>query len=257
MGLLGCLVLFLLDRGGPQGPLGTLTLWPTHVSSRALGLVRNLAVAILVPGNASSSPKEEELRQQVQILKLQVAELRHAQEENERLRALLHAPRQPGQQAVLCTVIGRDPTTWNKYRTLTLDKGAEEGLTPRTAVVAAGGLLGRVYQTTSHTAQVLLISDSSSGVGAQVLSSRDVGVVKGLIGADLLLLSYLPKDARVRRGDQVITSGSGEVFPRGLLVGTVTAVSMDPKGFYQRAWVRPAADLEHIDYVLALVGGGR
>ena len=125
-------------------------------------------------------------------------------------------------------------------------------------VIAAGGLAGKVTSVSGGSAQVTLITDSSSAVSAQVVPNGANGIVKPEVGKpDDLLLDFVQKGRRVRENSTVVTSGfaSDEVksiFPRGIPIGRVSRVDLDEVELYQRVHVKPFADLRRIDFVQVL-----
>ncbi|TMJ11314.1 MAG: rod shape-determining protein MreC, partial [Bacillati bacterium ANGP1] len=69
-------------------------------------------------------------------------------------------------------------------------------------------------------------------------------------------VKYLSRDAEIQPGDQVVTAGLGEIYPRGLVVGTVVDVSRGEGDLFREALVRPAADLNHLEEMVILVAEG-
>lgn len=201
------------------------------------------------------------LRRENARLKQELAELRARDnvtreiwQENVRLRKLLELPAtMPELETIGARVVARDPGNW--YKTLVIDRGTRAGIKVDTVVLAAGGVVGRVVQVTANTAEVLLISDQRSAVGAMGQFSRDVGVLKGGDGTsgDCRLV-YLPRNATIRPGEIVVTSGLGGLFPKGLILGTVTEVTAEEYGLGKYARVKPAVDLDHLEEVRVVVG---
>jgi rod shape-determining protein MreC len=124
------------------------------------------------------------------------------------------------------------------------------------AVVTEKGLVGRVIEVGGHWAKVLSIIDSQSAVSAIAQRSRDNGTLQGdttlYDGEGLCRMVYLPQDATVREGDIVITSGLGDIFPKGLPIGTVVGVENEPFAVYQTARIQPGVDFEHLEEVLVI-----
>ena len=160
-------------------------------------------------------------------------------------------------------VIARSPTVW--YSSVKIDKGSSDGIREDQAVIAAGGLAGRVTRVTDGTAEVELITDASSAVAAQVVPRGAQGVVRPTVGEpEDLLLDYLEKGRRVTEGTTVVTSGFTSAregvesnFPRGIPIGRVTRVDLDEVDLYQRVHIKPFADLRGLDFVQVLTRKGR
>jgi rod shape-determining protein MreC len=136
---------------------------------------------------------------------------------------------------------------WLSY--LVVSSGSVHGTKVRDVALTADGVVGQVYAVTTQTARVLPITDPSSGVAVLVKDSREKGILKGT-GGDLCELHYLAPDAQVKPGDQVLTTGAGGVFPKGIRVGTVVSVEQDRWTTGRVAMVAPAAEFRKIEEVL-------
>jgi rod shape-determining protein MreC len=198
-----------------------------------------------------SRSRLEQLREQNVRLRTRVAELEEARLENERLRALVKLTQARELESLAARVIGRPTNSWEGV--IVIDRGTEDGVANGMAVIGPQGLLGQTVEVGPSSAKVRLITDQRSGVAALVQRSRATGVVKGSINGGLDF-DFVSKETTVRAGDVVITSGLGGVFPKGLVVGEVTAVERDPSGLYQRVSVEPAGDLTGLEEVLVLIG---
>ncbi|NLD60192.1 MAG: rod shape-determining protein MreC [Clostridiales bacterium] len=190
-----------------------------------------------------------------QQLSLQLQSAEEASRENERLKALLDAKdRYEALDPLYAKVIACDPGQW--FDTFSINRGESEGVKVGMAVVTGDGLIGRVYEAGLNYAKVLCIIDSRSAVATLIERTRDNGVMRGQITASSstpeCYVYYLPNISNIVPGDNLITSGTDSLYPKGLLVGTVTAVSRNagPEGNY--VLVRPAADFQHIEEVLIL-----
>jgi rod shape-determining protein MreC len=192
------------------------------------------------------------LATEVARLREENAQLHEAAQETGRLRGLLAFRAQP-YHTLAARVIGRDPSHW--FNTMLVDRGGVDGVRRNDPVVTSEGLVGRVIETSGSWARVLLILDPRSAVGVLVGRSRDAGVAEGQ-GQPILHVKYLSRDAEIQPGDQVVTAGLGEIFPRGLPVGAVVGVSRTEGDLFQEALVRPGADLKHLEEMLILVNGG-
>ena len=118
------------------------------------------------------------------------------------------------------------------------------------AVITADGIVGKVLLVYPNEAQVLLINDQSSGVGAFLENSRLQGVLRGSPNGEVVL-ERMMSDETVQPGETVLTSGGDQIFPKGLHVGTVTKVGAG-KDLFLNIKIRPAADLSKLEEVLVL-----
>ena len=149
--------------------------------------------------------------------------LRDVEHEDNRLRHALAYRERSLFQLVPAEIISRDASTW--WRTVTIDRGPEDGLAPEMPVLTDEGLVGSTTTVSANIAVVLLISDENCRVAASVEGTREQGIVTGerVAGslAPMLDLNFLSKQADLKPGQKVYTSGVGGVFPSGLFVGTV------------------------------------
>ncbi len=176
--------------------------------------------------------------------------------ENERLLALLNeSEKYPEFKYEYAKVIVRSVDAYSA--TYTLNKGENDGIKPNMVVIASGGLAGKIVKTTSDTSILLAITDARSGVPSLSEAGRDMGIVSGVSDAGTTagycIMTDLPTNAIIKPGDTVITSGMGEVFPKGITVGTITEVSKGSANqIYSSAKLSPAVDFDHLESVLII-----
>ncbi len=213
-------------------------------------------------GDVVDAKKEnKQLKSEVKNLHGQLAELATDKREADQLDALLQVSKNLPQDAktVTARVIAHSPTVW--YSTIQIDKGRSDGVRTNDPVITAGGLAGTVVSTTNGNARVVLITDSSSAVSAEVMPTGVAGVVKPEIGGRDLILDYIPRNSHLHRGQIVVTSGfsSGDLqslFPRNIPIGKVGSVDQDQLEVYQRVRVHPYADLRNMDFVQVVTDNG-
>ena len=175
--------------------------------------------------------------------------------ENIRLRALAGFRQGYTQFSLLgATVIAREYGTWTN--TVVIDRGSASGLVKYMPVIVPEGLVGFVSEVYLDTARVQLITDPRTSVGAIVQrpASRVVSLVQGS-GSQPGTLSFvnLSREADVLKGDSLVTSGYGGVYPRGLLIGQVSEVTDDPSTPAREARVAPAADFSRLEEVFVIM----
>jgi rod shape-determining protein MreC len=194
--------------------------------------------------------ENEVLKRELQELKLQLNKYRESDLANKRLRALLNFKTSIATPLLPAEVVAFDPSGW--FQTILIDKGSNDGLVRDMAVVSAAGLVGRVIGVSRHYAKVILILDSNSAVDALIQRSRARGVLVG-VGRDRCLLKYVQRNEDVQVGDQVVSSGMGGVFPKGLLLGVVQEVVRGNSGLFQRVEVNPIVDFSRLEEVMVVV----
>ena len=184
----------------------------------------------------------------------QAAEVRR---ENEELTALLQLRSGFEFKTMAATVIGRESSEIR--RVITIDRGEDDGLAVGQVVIAAGeALAGRVTEVGPNFARVVLISDSTSTVIGQLLSSSATGKVIGQLGT-VLPMKDVDSTAQVSIGEEVFTAGielQGGIrspYPKGLLIGQVVDIVNDPNEVVQTVYVQPAAALDRLEYVLVIL----
>ncbi|WP_423799214.1 rod shape-determining protein MreC [Neobacillus sp. SAB-20_R2A] len=185
------------------------------------------------------------LEAEVQELKKDNKELRDVLDEKKTLRDLEPMP---------ATVIGRNPDRWHEM--IIINKGKLDGIKKNMAVITATGLIGKVKNVTqfSSTVQLLSAMDPKNRISAVIQGETEVyGFVQGFDDKQkMLLVKAIPSGAKVEKGQTVITSGMGGVFPKGLMIGKVEEVKPDQYGLNQTALVKPGADFYDIENVMVI-----
>lgn len=196
----------------------------------------------------------EELRRENESLK---AEQNHYSEilaENIRLRGLLNFKQGYTRYHMLgASVIERDYGGWT--HTMVIDRGSDSGLKKYMPVIVPSGLVGFVSEVYENSARVQLLLDPRATVGGIVQrpDSRVVSMVSGNSGnPGYLTFLSLAKESDVIKGDTIVTSGYGGVYPKGFLIGTVERVDVDSEGATQSAVIKPAADFSHMEEVFVI-----
>ena len=191
-----------------------------------------------------------------QILEMQ-EEVRLAQEyerENARLKQLLDLSEvHEDYRFVDAYIISWDASTWRS--SFTIGKGENAGLTEwMCAVTEHNQMVGILTEVGANWATVTTILDQSQEISASVAASGYTGVVQGTYDAEntrTLRMNYLPTDAVLKNGDQVVTTGS-TLYPRGLLLGYVTNVSLDETGVAKYAALEASCSLDGLEQVFVI-----
>lgn len=194
------------------------------------------------------------LKKEIALLKTSLNETRESAIENTQLRELLEFKQRVPYQTIPAQVIGRDVSNWNK--TLIIDKGLDDGLEERMVVVAGAGLVGRIIEVQRSVSKVLQINDVKNKCSAMIQNSRDLGIITGDSAGGLKMI-YLSRNADVKEGDIIITSGLGGIFHKGILVGAIISVYPEKDELNKFAKVRPEVDFDKIENVLVIVGEKR
>jgi rod shape-determining protein MreC len=200
--------------------------------------------------------ENERLRQEVAQLRIGLQQERAVAQQSRALQQLLDLRGMPDLKTTAAAVIGSgpDPT----FRTMTIDKGTQDGLRPNMAVIAPTGAVGRVVMPVARSSKVQLLIDRDAGAGVMIERSRVNGVISGAGATDelafragLIDLDYIPATADVKVGDRVVTSGVDGIYPKGLVIGEIQSIEREAGEF--RIKVRPAVDFSSLETVLVVL----
>lgn len=189
------------------------------------------------------------LRKENLKLKHHLSELSLYRRENQRLKKLVGFQQESKLKTIAAKVIGRTSSTWQAV--LIIDKGSQAGIRKNMPVVVDSGLVGQIVEASGNAANVMLLIDEKSGVGVENERTGQLGVVEGRLDG-VLKLKFVPKDADIKKGDRLITSGIGKVYPRNLFVGTVAEIKENQYGMEKNIKVRPAVNFNKLEEVLMI-----
>ncbi|MEP2531871.1 rod shape-determining protein MreC [Shimia sp.] len=187
--------------------------------------------------------QNQELRRELQQMKAWKEAALQLEQENARLLDLNNVRLDPRLTYVTGVVLADSGSPFRQ--SVLLNIGARDGVVDGWATMDGIGLVGRISGVGQTTARVILLTDSSSRIPAQIQPSGQTALI---IGDNSVAphVDFLENPDLVRPGDRVVTSGDGGVFPGGLLIGQVAT---DPGG---RLRVRLAADYERLEYLRVL-----
>lgn len=205
----------------------------------------------------SLASENAEFRDELDQLQSELVRMHELEVENSDLRNLLSLKERTGPGALIpVSVIGRDDTPY--VQAITIDRGSSEGVRPDAVVVTHKGLVGRVERVNPTTAKVRLINDLNSSVGVRLQTeARTTGVLRGQSQGNSMVIAYIRQDDPVSQGDTVLTSGQGEVFPEGLVVGKVARVERKDADPFQAAVVEPAVEMDKLERLYVLADSGK
>ncbi len=194
------------------------------------------------------------LRVENRALKATNQALRDVEHEVNRLRAALNYRERSIFKLVPAEIVTRDASTW--WRTVTINRGKQDGIQTDMPVVTEEGLVGKTTTVSDSISVVLLLSDENCRVAVTVEGTREQGIVSGerVAGAltPLLDLNFLSKQANLQPGQKAYTSGVGGVFPSGLLIGTVKDYRV--RELDAQARLTPAVDLARLEDIFVVTG---
>jgi len=169
--------------------------------------------------------------------------------ENGRLKELIDYGKEVYPSKIISKVV-----SWNsssEFRVLRINKGAKDGVLLQSPVVTPLGLVGYVQRLTDNFSDVLTIEDSNNHVDGLLERTRGQGILEG--SADgIISLKYIPKSETVIIHDLVITSGFGNIYPKGIKVGTVSKIEKDSYGVTQSIEIKPSVTFDKLEEVIVL-----
>jgi rod shape-determining protein MreC len=192
----------------------------------------------------------EGLHRENQQLRLQALQAQETLSENARLRQLVGWQRQKPWKLKLAKVVLREPANW--WRTVQIDLGSRDGLRVNLPVLTMDGLVGRISSVSLTRSQVVLLGDPNCKVSARVENeARDNGIIgpSGPLDTEFVELGYLSKNANLKPAQNVVTSGEGGIFPKGIPIGKVVDQQTVDYGLRTEARVRLAANLSALEEV--------
>lgn len=200
-------------------------------------------------GLRDTRAENQRLKSELEQLRMRNRELESRAEEGRRLATLMNfREAHPEAPMLAAQVIGAsaDPSS----HTLFINRGERDHVRSNLAVITPDGVVGKIVVVFPSSAQVLLVNDRESGVGALFAGTRTHGVVKGS-GDPEPHMDYVQNSEKVQPGDAVLTSGEDRIFPKDLPIGTVeSAAAGNP---FQVIRVHPAARLDRLEEVLVLM----
>jgi len=178
-------------------------------------------------------------------------------QENMRLREQLGFSQSLNYRHIPAKLIGRDPD--NLYSALVINKGSSSGVTRDMAVIAWQGgsqaLVGKVIQARTFESLVMPLYDTSLQVSSRFAASRYEGIIEGQGNPDLpVRMRFIPKRARdeISRGDLVVSSGMGGVYPPDINLGRVSGIFYHEDEISMEAELEPLIDFSRLEYVFVI-----
>lgn len=198
------------------------------------------------------------VRAENDALKRRVAELEVALQQehalaarSQELQRLMDLKSQATVPTLAAEIIAGNPDP--VMRTVTIDRGSADGIQADMAVIAPGGVVGRVIgPVATHASRVQLIIDRNAAAGALIERTRAGGMIVGAEANPPLRMDLVSNLADVKPGDNVVASGVDGIFPKGYLIGRVEHADRG-SGLYWRINVRPGVDFSSLEQVLVVL----
>lgn len=197
----------------------------------------------------SKSEVNDQLRESLMTLSLQLSEYEEILRENIRLRDALGFIPPQGYHLMPAEVIS--VSGYKISMSAIINQGIKDSVFNDDPVINQYGLVGRISSTTPDHATIQLLTDPSNRVAARVASSREMGIVKYKILSGMILDNF-PLHGLISVGDTIISSGLGGIYPPGLILGYVTEIERDESEPFCHVKLTPAVNFHSIDEVFVL-----
>ena len=196
--------------------------------------------------------RRENTAMQAELLQAQVRlqKLSELSAENNRLRGLLDTPLIIDGRMQIAEVIGTDADPLRHI--IIINRGAVDQLKVGQTVLDDKGIMGQIINVYPHSARIMLLSDKEHSLSVRLERTGMRAIASGTGDLGQLKMEYIPTSANIKVGDKVFSSGLGEHFPAGYLVGTVSKVSRQGSGEFAEIGVMPAAQLASGHHVVIL-----
>ncbi len=242
-------LVIILSRGGFFG--GAIDRAATDISTPLADLMglpfRFFKNTFAVLGNNKNLlKKNSNLANQVKILERQLNSFKNRESHFNQLETLARLKDEYNYDVLPARIVLKDNMDWS--RTIVINRGSRDGLTANMAVVSGAGLVEKIIRTGYAYSRVLLLIDNTFKVGARLRKSRFAGLIEGK-GMNQMILNYLPRETTFQKGEEVVTSGLGGIFPAGYLIGTVKKTHYEEYGFYKYITVKPSVDFNTLELV--------
>ncbi|MCE4956223.1 rod shape-determining protein MreC [Macrococcus caseolyticus] len=199
-----------------------------------------------------ANEENKQLKQKIKGFAQVEADNYRLEKENQELRQALKTESISVYDPVMSTIIARNQDQW--MNTFIINRGQSAGIRENMAVLTTEGLVGRIKKVNSYSSQVELITSSIKSSKISVTLQQEGQDIFGMIdyfdeSKNLLVLSDIDNNVKVKLGTKVVTSGLGGQFPKGILIGEVKKVENDEFGLSQIAYVETEADINDLSHV--------
>ena len=196
--------------------------------------------------------RRENTAMQAEMLqaKVRLQKLSELSAENTRLRGLLDTPLIIDGRMEIAEVIGTDADPLRHI--IVINRGSTSQLKVGQTVLDDQGILGQIISVYPHSSRILLLSDKEHSLSVRLERSGMRAIVTGTGDLGRLKMEYVPTSANIAVGDKVYSSGLGQHFPAGYLVGSVSKVQRHNTGEFAQIEVSPAAQLAGGHHVVVL-----
>jgi rod shape-determining protein MreC len=221
-----------------------------NIASKPVNYFRNWIekIALMI----ESADRTEKLEKEVFLLQNKVVEHRNTinilskkLESMTELRKNIDNNENP----LIADIIGHDTSYFRK--SILINIGKKQGASVDDAVVFGSALVGRITAAGNSSSRAMLITDPASNIPSRFLESRMQGMVQGT-GDDTCIVKYISRNAEIKEGDVVISSGIGGIFPKSIYIGDIVMVEDNGAKLFKDIKLKPKIDFSKIEHVLVI-----
>lgn len=197
------------------------------------------------------SRTQEKLRQYEAVSE----DLHQIRRENERLRRLLELPETSDPDFIPAKIISKDPDNW--FRTIIINRGSNSGIKINMPVIAYRGgrkaVVGKVIEARYGASRILPITSADIKLGVKIQNNGYPGILSGFSSnSNQCVMDYVSREAEIKHGDIIVTSGQAGIFPEGIAVGTAITAGMLETSSFQRVIIEPIIDYNLLEEVFVI-----
>ncbi len=215
----------------------------SRVSKNVSSSINNYLVSV------EAQKENKKLRKHIEELESKLFTYKEVKKDNIRLRKFFKFTNIPYTK-VMTQVVSRD--ILGSQRILRVNKGSSDGVHLQSVAITAKGLVGYVYRMTKHFSDILTILDGNNKVDAIINRTRTYGIIEGY-SSEKCIMKYVNRMDSILLNDTVMTSGLGNIYPKGIIIGKVTKINRESYGITQDIKVTPSVDFTKIEEVVLLI----
>ncbi len=231
------------------------------ISSGFNALTKGLSQVTAAASDAVGSKTYDELKAENEKLSKEAADLRaqlvdyyDLKDENARLWKYYKIKKEHSDYEIMpASVIRRD--TGEEFHSFTIDAGTAMGVSEQDPVITSNGLIGFISSANAASAKVTTVLSPDLKAGALCKRTKDAGVISGNIvytDKNMTTLTKIDANATLKKGDLIVTSGIGGVYPSDLIIGRVDTIKYDEYDATKYAVVESFENIKRVTDVVVL-----
>lgn len=198
--------------------------------------------------------ENDELRSELASQNMYKAELDETKRKLQELEELNELTSNSDYESISANILNRDTQGWSN--TITLDKGTNDGIDKNMAVICSKGLIGKVVEANPNSSKVKLLTESSLSISINIEIDKDTTAGGTLAGYDpdtgMYTINVFDSNVKIEKDMKIITSGKGQLFPSGILIGKVSEVTDKYDEVGKSVQAKPAVNFDSFNYVSVL-----